>query len=106
MTMANIIVNYDGSITTTPQQLGFSTRMWPKFRRSCGTLPRTHESPVRAKGSYHSLTPCVSSDGTIVDMLGMAQVVQIDKVNSLFTAQAGCKSSTRRKRCASGACSS
>ena len=49
----------------------------------------TYPSPVRAKGSYHSLTPCVSSDGTIVDMSAMTQVVLIDKTNNVFTAQAG-----------------
>ena len=85
--MSNIIVNYDGSITTTPQQLVSpqSVAQIQEILRDTTTYP----SPVRAKGSYHSLTPCVSSDGTIVEMSGMAQVVQIDKVNNLFTAQAG-----------------
>src|SRR5579864_7260211 len=85
--MANTIVNYDGSITTTPQQL-----IYPQTVQEIQSVLRnsaTYPSPVRAKGSYHSLTPCVSSDGTIVDMSALAQVMQIDKVNNSFTAQAG-----------------
>jgi hypothetical protein len=85
--MANVVVNYDGSITSTPQQLVSPNDVAgiQKILRDTITYP----SPVRAKGSYHSLTPCVSSDGTIVDMSAMAQVVQIDKPNNVFTAQAG-----------------
>ena len=40
-------------------------------------------------GNYHSLTPCASSAGTIVNMTKMAQVVAIDATNLTFTAQAG-----------------
>jgi len=85
--MANVIVNYDGSITTTPQQL-----IYPQTVEAIQAVLRdsaTYPSPVRAKGSYHSLTPCVSSDGTIVDMSKMTQVIKIDAVNNTFTAQAG-----------------
>jgi FAD/FMN-containing dehydrogenase len=85
--MANVITNYDGSITTTPQQL-----VQPQNELQIQEILRDRTnfpSPVRAKGSYHSLTPCVSSDGTIVDMSALSQVVQIDKANNLFTAQAG-----------------
>ncbi len=85
--MSNTIVNYDGSITTTPQQL-----VIPKTVEGIQAVLRDsskYPSPVRAKGSYHSLTPCASSDGTIVDMSGMTQVIQIDEVNKVFTAQAG-----------------
>ena len=46
-------------------------------------------SPVRAMGSYHSLTPCVSSPGTIVDMKALNKVVKIDAQKMTFTAQAG-----------------
>ena len=71
--MANVIVNYDGSITTTPEQY-----VKPQNIAQLQAVLRdtvTYPGPVRAKGSYHSLTPCVSSDGTIVDMSGLAQVV-------------------------------
>jgi len=40
-------------------------------------------------GSYHSLTPCASSDGTMIDMKQMNQVVAIDAANLTFTAQGG-----------------
>ena len=46
-------------------------------------------SPVRAMGSCHSLTPCVATDGTIIDMKGMNRVIEIDEANKTFTAQAG-----------------
>ena len=85
--MAHVVVNYDGSITTTPKQY-----VTPQNVAQLQAILRdtvTYPSPVRAKGSYHSLTPCVSSDGTIVDMSGLAQVVTIDKASNSFTAQAG-----------------
>src|SRR5579864_7576799 len=85
--MANTIVNYDGSITTTPQQL-----IYPQTVQEIQSVlkdSKTYPSPVRAKGSYHSLTPCVSSDGTIVDMSRMTQVIAIDTEDNVFTAQAG-----------------
>jgi len=40
-------------------------------------------------GSYHSLTPCASSDGTIIDMTGMKRILEIDRQNMTFTAEAG-----------------
>jgi FAD/FMN-containing dehydrogenase len=46
-------------------------------------------SPVRAMGSYHSLTPCASSSGTIVSMSGLKRVQRIDTQAMTFTAQAG-----------------
>jgi hypothetical protein len=83
----NSIVNYDGSITTSPKQLVF-----PQAVQEIQSILRdssTYPSPVRAKGSYHSLTPCASSDGTIVDMSHMTQIVEIDPAKGMFTAQAG-----------------
>jgi hypothetical protein len=85
--MANLIVNYDGSITTSPQQL-----VYPQTVQEIQSIlkdPATYPSPVRAKGSYHSLTPCASSTGTILDMTHMAQIIEIDTVNNILTAQAG-----------------
>src|SRR6267143_987630 len=85
--MSNSIVNYDGSITTTPRQL-----IYPQTVQEIQSVLRnsaTYPGPVRAKGSYHSLTPCVSSDGTIVDMSRMVNIIDIDAAKGIFTAQAG-----------------
>ena len=85
--MANKVTNYDGSITASPQQL-----VYPQTVEEIQAILRdtvTYPSPVRAMGSYHSLTPCASSDGTIVNMSHMKQVVAIESTNLTFTAQAG-----------------
>lgn len=85
--MSNTLVNYDGSITTTPQKL-----IHPKTVEDIQAVLRnvsTYPSPVRAKGSYHSLTPCASSDGTIIDMSSMTQIIAMDAAKKVFTAQAG-----------------
>ena len=85
--MPNQVVNYDGSITSSPQQL-----VYPETVDQIQAILRdtaTYPSPVRAMGSYHSLTPCASSDGTIINMTKMAQVVAIDSAGLTFTAQAG-----------------
>jgi len=44
---------------------------------------------VRAMGSNHSLTPCASSTGTIIDMSGLKAIVEIDPQAMTLTAQAG-----------------
>jgi hypothetical protein len=85
--MANQVVNYDGSITATPQQLAY-----PQTVADIQAImrdPVTYPSPVRAVGNYHSLTPCASSQGTMVNMTKMNHVVAIDSANLTFTAQAG-----------------
>jgi hypothetical protein len=85
--MANQVVNYDGSITASPQKL-----VYPQTVEDIQAIlrdPVGYPSPVRAMGNYHSLTPCASSDGTILNMTKMAQVVVIDAKNLRFTAQAG-----------------
>src|SRR5271166_300060 len=85
--MAYQVVNYDGSITASPQQLAY-----PQTVEEIQAIlrdPVTYPSPVRAMGNYHSLTPCASSQGTIVKMTKMAKVVAIDSTNLTFTAQAG-----------------
>ena len=73
--MANFIVNYDGSIQTSPQQLVYPERVEDiqAVLRDTARYP----SPVRAMGSYHSLTPCVSSNGTILNMSRMNRVIEI-----------------------------
>jgi FAD/FMN-containing dehydrogenase len=85
--LATTITNYDGSIVTTPQQVvrpQTVDEIQAVFRQ-----PNRFPSPVRAMGSYHSLTPCASSTGTIVDMKGMKKVLRIDAKKMTFTAQAG-----------------
>lgn len=84
---AHPVVNYDGSITAHPQQLVTPTTVEEIQAVLRDTV--TYPSPVRAMGSYHSLTPCASSDGTMIDMKQMKQIVSIDAASLTFTAQAG-----------------
>jgi FAD/FMN-containing dehydrogenase len=87
MNMSNTISSYDGSIVSTPQQF-----VHPKSVEELQTILKNRDQypgPVRAMGSYHSLTPCASSPGTIVAMKGLNKIVKIDPVNMTFTAQAG-----------------
>jgi FAD binding domain/D-arabinono-1,4-lactone oxidase len=83
----NTIINYDGGITTCPNQLAFPTTVAEiqSILRDRSRYP----SPVRAKGSYHSLTPCVSTDGTIIDMSRMNRILRIDTERMTLTAEAG-----------------
>ncbi len=85
--MPNSVVNYDGSITCCPQQVVTPTTVEEiqAVLRDAAKYP----APVRAKGTYHSLTPCASTDGTIVDMTQMTQVISIDAQKLTMTAQAG-----------------
>lgn len=85
--MSTTITNYDGGITTTPQQVAKpeSVEELQAILRQKDRYP----SPVRAMGSYHSLTPCASSTGTIVDMKRMNKILNIDAKKMTFTAQAG-----------------
>jgi hypothetical protein len=85
--MPNQVVNYDGSLTCSPQQLVYPTTV--EEIQAVLRDPVTYPSPVRTMGSYHSLTPCVSSDGTIVNMSKMNQLISIDTTAMTFTAQAG-----------------
>jgi hypothetical protein len=85
--MSEQIVNYDGSITASPKQL-----IYPETVEEIQTVLRDtarFSGPVRAMGSYHSLTPCASSDGTMVNMSRMTRIMEIDSKNLTLTAQAG-----------------
>ena len=85
--MANTIVNYDGSITMTPQRVVRPTSVediQEALRDDAG-----YPGPVRAMGSCHSLTPCFATDGTIIDMRSMDRVLQINAADGTLTAQAG-----------------
>ena len=85
--MPEQIVNYDGSIATSPRRLIYPETV--EEIRAVLRDPALYPNPVRAMGSYHSLTPCASSDGTIVNMSRMAKVLDIDIANQAFTAQGG-----------------
>jgi FAD/FMN-containing dehydrogenase len=81
------VTNYDGSLTSTPKRL-----VRPQTVEELQSILKNRDeypSPVRAMGSYHSLTPCVSSPGTIVDMRALNRLVAIDADGMTFTAQAG-----------------
>ena len=85
--MSTTITNYDGAITTTPQQ-----HVHPKSIAELQEILRDrnkYPSPVRAMGSNHSLTPCAASTGTIVSMDGFTKIVKIDAAKKTITAQAG-----------------
>lgn len=85
--MPNQLTSYDGSITATPQKVASpqSVEDLQAILRDTATYP----SPVRAVGSFHSLTPCPASTGTMVEMKQMKQIISIDKNKMTFTAQAG-----------------
>ena len=85
--MPTTIVNYDGSVSMTPQQVvrvGTVADIQAVLRDTA-----RFPSPVRAMGSGHSLTPCFASDGTVIDMSGMNRVIDIDTAGHRFTAEAG-----------------
>jgi FAD/FMN-containing dehydrogenase len=85
--MANAVSSYDGSIVSSPQEL-----VRPESVEELETILKQRDrypSPVRAMGSFHSLTPCAASPGTIVDMKGLDKVVSIDAKAMTLTAQAG-----------------
>jgi FAD/FMN-containing dehydrogenase len=85
--MSSSVSNYDGSIVSTPQQLVRPGNL--EELRNILTQRDRYPSPVRAMGSFHSLTPCAASPGTIVDMKGLDRIVTIDRQTMTFTAQAG-----------------
>lgn len=85
--MTTEVVNYDGGITAAPRQLVRPTSVeeLQDILRDQARFP----GPVRPMGSYHSLTPCASSDGTIIDVKGMNRIIAIDPQAMTITAQAG-----------------
>ena len=86
-TVSTTITNYDGGITTTPQQ-----HVHPKSVAELQEILRDRQKypgPVRAMGSNHSLTPCAASTGTVVSMDGFTKIVKIDPARKTLTAQAG-----------------
>lgn len=85
--MSNEIRSYDGGITANPRELVLPAAV-SEIQAILKDTTR-YPGPVRAMGSYHSLTPCASSDGTVIDMKGMTKVLEIDPVKMTFTAEAG-----------------
>lgn len=81
------ISNYDGSITADPRV--FVRVKDVEALRAVLRDKDGYPGPVRPKGSYHSLTPCASSAGTMVDMSGMTRILNIDAKKMTLTAQAG-----------------
>lgn len=85
--MDTTITNYDGGVVTAPQKV-----VRPESVEELQAILQDTErfpSPVRAMGSFHSLTPCASSSGTIVSMSGLKRVQRLDTLKMTFTAQAG-----------------
>jgi len=85
--MSITLTNYDGSIVTVPQQF-----VRPESVEEIQAIMRQtdrYPAPVRAMGSFHSLTPCASSSGTVVSLLGLKKVQKVDPHELTFTAQAG-----------------
>ena len=85
--MPNSIVNYDGSITANPRQLVYPQTV-PEIQAVLRD-PVRYPGPVRAMGSYHSLTPCASSDGTVLNLSRMTRILEIDPAKGILTAEAG-----------------
>jgi FAD/FMN-containing dehydrogenase len=85
--MNSTVVNYDGGITAHPRVM-VRVKDVAELRAVLRDKDR-FPGPVRPMGSYHSLTPCASSDGTIIDMSSMNRVMAIDPKNMMLTAQAG-----------------
>src|SRR5262245_8345000 len=85
--MTPAITSYDGGVAAAPRQL--VTPRTVEELQAILTQPERFPSPVRAIGSFHSLTPCGASAGTMVSMLQMKRVLAIDRQNMTFTAEAG-----------------
>ena len=81
------ITNYDGGVVTLPQKL-----VRPESVEELQAIlqdTKRFPSPVRAMGSFHSLTPCASSSGTIVSMSGLKKIRDLNAQTMTLTAQAG-----------------
>jgi hypothetical protein len=85
--MTTTITNYDGGIVTNPKQVVTPANLaeLQSILKDAARYP----SPVRAMGSFHSLTPCAASDGTVVRMDHFRRVLRIDAQAMTVTAEAG-----------------
>jgi hypothetical protein len=87
--MSTTINNYDGSIVAVPQVF-----VRPESVEEIQTVMREHDrypGPIRAMGSFHSLTPCASSSGTVASTLGLNKILKIDPEKMTLTAEPGVK---------------
>lgn len=85
--MTRTLTSYDGGVVSTPR-----TVVSPRTVQELQTIMRDRErfpSPVRPMGSFHSLTPCAASAGTVVDMKRLHTIIAVDTDDMTFTAQAG-----------------
>jgi UDP-N-acetylenolpyruvoylglucosamine reductase len=85
--MSNQITSYDGGIVTCPQQLVYAETVTQIQAIMKDTV--RFPGPVRAMGSFHSLTPCASCSGTIVNMSNMKRIIEIDETKMTIRAEAG-----------------
>ena len=81
------ITNYDGGIATTPQRVVTPSNV-EDLQAAMRDTTR-YPSPLRPMGSFHSLTPCPASTGTVVRMERMNRVLRIDAESMTVTAEAG-----------------
>lgn len=81
------ITNYDGGLTTTPQRV-VSPGTVAELQAVLAD-PGRYPGPVRAMGSFHSLTPCPASTGTVVRMDRLARLLRVDPDAMTVTAEAG-----------------
>ncbi len=85
--MTTSITNYDGGVVTTPQQIVRPNSV-PGLQSVMRDADR-YPTPLRAMGSFHSLTPCPASTGTVVRMERINRVLDIDAEAMTVTAEAG-----------------
>jgi FAD/FMN-containing dehydrogenase len=88
--VATTLTSYDGGVVSTPRQL-VSPRSVEEIQAILRD-PERYPSPVRAVGSFHSLTPCAASPGTMVRMGRLRAIQHIDRESMTLTAQAGIES--------------
>lgn len=81
------LVNYDGGVVATPERL-VRPRNLAELQAVLADRQR-YPSPVRAVGSFHSLTPCAATPGTMVDMSAFRRILSIDEAGLTLTAEAG-----------------
>jgi FAD/FMN-containing dehydrogenase len=85
--MTHHIASYDGRVVVHPREF-VRVRDVAHVQEVLRERDK-YPGPVRAKGSFHSLTDCVSTDGTMIDMTGMNCVLNVDSNAMTVTAEAG-----------------
>jgi hypothetical protein len=83
-----LVRNYDGRIQFTPEHLEHIDTLEELeliVMNAQGEFP----SPLRPMGNYHSLTDCVRTPGTVVNMTGLDGIISVDRRAMTITAEAG-----------------